>query len=326
MTSKTGAISERTAKSPEAGSSEPKPAAKSLTSAASPKSTASAEPTARVHEDHNVIEIDDEESATESVFGSVAESSTASITSSILKYRQENGRTYHAYKDGKYLYPNDYEEQLRLEMQHHLCLLTFDQELFLSPAGKNGHELRNVLDIGTGTGIWAVDFGNDFPSASVIGVDLSPIQSNYVPPNVSFQVFDVEEEWDFHVKFDFVYSRMMTGSLANWPHFIGQAYKSLAPNGWFEVCDLAPLTSDDGTLSENTAAKQWMDKIIAACNTINRPGDSISLVQKQMEECGFKNVHTVKLKWPQNTWPKESKFKELGAYSPISSDAIEVQS
>uniref|UniRef100_A0A0D2XJI7 Uncharacterized protein n=1 Tax=Fusarium oxysporum (strain Fo5176) TaxID=660025 RepID=A0A0D2XJI7_FUSOF len=28
------------------------------------------------------------------------QSSTASVSSSILNYRRENGRTYHAYKDG----------------------------------------------------------------------------------------------------------------------------------------------------------------------------------------------------------------------------------
>jgi methylase of polypeptide subunit release factors len=33
-----------------------------------------------------------------------------------------------------------------------------------------------VLDIGTGTGIWAMDFGDEFPEAEVIGTDISPIQ------------------------------------------------------------------------------------------------------------------------------------------------------
>lgn len=28
-----------------------------------------------------------------------------------------------------------------------------------------------VLDLGTGTGIWAIDFANDYPDAEVIGMD-----------------------------------------------------------------------------------------------------------------------------------------------------------
>jgi hypothetical protein len=34
-------------------------------------------------------------------------SDTTSIADSILAYRQENGRTYHAFKDGSYVLPND---------------------------------------------------------------------------------------------------------------------------------------------------------------------------------------------------------------------------
>ena len=37
--------------------------------------------------------------------------------------------------------------------------LTFDGKLYTSPAGKD-RQLHRVLDAGTGTGIWAMDFGN----------------------------------------------------------------------------------------------------------------------------------------------------------------------
>jgi ubiquinone/menaquinone biosynthesis C-methylase UbiE len=36
-------------------------------------------------------------------------------------------------------------------------MLTFDAKLHLAPIGKNIH---NCLDVGTGTGIWATDFGD----------------------------------------------------------------------------------------------------------------------------------------------------------------------
>jgi SAM-dependent methyltransferase len=151
-------------------------------------------------------------------------SSTASINSSIMRYREENGRTYHAYKDGKYLGPNDEREMDRLDLQHHLFTLTLDGRLFTCPVEKEG-QIHRVLDVGTGTGIWSIDFGDDHPEAQVLGIDLSPIQPSFLPPNVSFQVDDLEEPWTFREKFDFIYSRMMTASFADWPRFFEQCFE-----------------------------------------------------------------------------------------------------
>lgn len=46
----------------------------------------------------------------------------------------------------------------RLDLQHHLFLLTQEGKLHLAPIEKD-HPLHLVLDVGTGTGIWAIDFG-----------------------------------------------------------------------------------------------------------------------------------------------------------------------
>ncbi|KAF4884088.1 Secondary metabolism regulator LAE1 [Colletotrichum fructicola] len=115
-----------------------------------------------------------------SVLGSIS-SSSASVSSSILDYRTENGRTYHRYKDGKYSYPNDETESDRLEMQHNLFLVTYDNKLGTAPPNDTslGVEVKRVLDVGTGTGVWAVEFGDEHPEAEVLGVDLSAIQPDF---------------------------------------------------------------------------------------------------------------------------------------------------
>ena len=35
---------------------------------------------------------------------------------------------------------------------------------------------KRILDVGTGTGSWAIDIAEEFPDAEIIGNDLSPIQ------------------------------------------------------------------------------------------------------------------------------------------------------
>ncbi|KAF7549454.1 hypothetical protein G7046_g8345 [Stylonectria norvegica] len=117
-------------------------------------------------------------------------SSTASLSSSIYQHVEENGRTYHRYKEGKYPLPNDEPEQDRLgtsivdfslqvrtdeavDFQHKLYTLSLDNKLYLAPIPENP---RHVLDVATGTGIWANEFADQHPEAHVLGTDLSPIQ------------------------------------------------------------------------------------------------------------------------------------------------------
>jgi ubiquinone/menaquinone biosynthesis C-methylase UbiE len=44
----------------------------------------------------------------------------------------------------------------RADLQHHLFKLTLDGKLFLCPEAAKA---QHVLDIGTGTGIWAMEYG-----------------------------------------------------------------------------------------------------------------------------------------------------------------------
>jgi SAM-dependent methyltransferase len=241
------------------------------------------------------------------------ESSTASLTTTIYRFREENGRTYHAHKDGAYVGPNDNIEQDRLDFQHALCLRTLDNHLFLAPIFREGGiSVKRVLDVGTGTGCWAIDFADDHPETVVIGVDLSPIQPSMVPPNVQFQIDDLEDEWTFSKPFDYIYTRFMTVSFANWPRFFDQSFTNLNTGGWIEVLDILPPTSDDGTMSPDTALYRWSTLLLESTQKIGRPFGGTSSLKSQMEAAGFKNVSQRVYKWPQNRWPKDPKYKELG--------------
>lgn len=54
-----------------------------------------------------------------------------------------------------YIQPNDEEEQDRMDLAHHIYSLIADGKLHHAPIGKGS---QRVLDLGTGTGIWAIDF------------------------------------------------------------------------------------------------------------------------------------------------------------------------
>jgi hypothetical protein len=97
----------------------------------------------------------------DSAYGDIA-SETASLTSSIMKGRFENGRRYHSYRDGIYMFPDDEQEQDRLDIKYASLQNVFDNKIVFAPL-ESPHQ---ILDVGTGTGIWAIDAAEQFPSAT----------------------------------------------------------------------------------------------------------------------------------------------------------------
>jgi hypothetical protein len=92
--------------------------------------------------------IDDPGYETASVTGA-----ETSISSSVRDYAFEHGRRYHKYQEGRYLFPNDESEQEREDMKHSMIVNLCGGRLHYAPL----EDPREILDIGTGTGIWAID-------------------------------------------------------------------------------------------------------------------------------------------------------------------------
>jgi SAM-dependent methyltransferase len=163
--------------------------------------------------------------------------------------------------------------------------------LFSAPIGQP----QRVLDLGTGTGIWSIDLADEFPGAFVLGVDLSPIQPKFVPPNCKFYVDDIESEWTFNPEeaFHFIHGRALAGSIANFPLLYRRAYENLTPGGWLEMQEYqsAFYSDDDPSLSKAPNAKKW----VLLCNeAIEKAGflPTIAEVQRQkIVEAGFTEVH-----------------------------------
>lgn len=130
----------------------------------------------------------------DSTFGgdrdSLASSST-SLQSAITRYRFYQGRRYHAYQAGAYNFPNDEQELNRMDIEHQNQLIQMGGRLYACPL----QEPQEVLDLGTGTGIWAIEMADLHPACQVIGSDLSPVQPTWVPPNCKFEVDDFELDW-----------------------------------------------------------------------------------------------------------------------------------
>ncbi|KLJ13561.1 hypothetical protein EMPG_11497 [Blastomyces silverae] len=285
---------------------------------------------ADIHPDVDMREIEAEEnpSDTDSAYeGSLGDISyTTSVTSSLRNYKiplglpksmldiHLNGRRYHAFKEGEYILPNDEQEQDRMDLNHHIYRTLLGGALYLAPVPDN---VQRVLDLGTGTGIWAIDFAEYSDSHGNTGNDLSPIQPSWTPPNCKFEVDDFESTWSYAQPFDFIHAREMEGMIKDHDRLFQQAHKYLNPNGWLEMQSIELDVFGDETVKKAKDFVRWRNLLIGASEKFGKSMSTVSTWEDRMKKAGFKNVKAEHRILPFSPWPKDEKLKELGRYHQL---------
>ncbi|KAK1995447.1 methyltransferase domain-containing protein [Colletotrichum falcatum] len=214
------------------------------------------------------------------------------------------GHTYHG--SGRLLMPNDESERARLEIQHQLFKLCLEGGLTATKLPKD--QPLNILDIGTGTGNWAVEMGEQYPLAKIMGIDISAaLLPTTVPPNVVFEVEDVTNDWAREKNsLDFVHVRnLVGGGVPDWRALFQQAYQHLKPGGQIEFSEVrtrffhlvdssgdeptAPAVQEkDGGLT--TACREFEARLADMAAVAGVDFDPIPKIPSILTDVGFEKV------------------------------------
>jgi ubiquinone/menaquinone biosynthesis C-methylase UbiE len=201
-----------------------------------------------------------------------------------------------------YALPRDTEEINRLDFQHYMLRYAF-QGLYAAPLG----DPASILDVGTGTGRWAIEMAELFPAAQVVGLDVNPPPPDERadrgmdtrPPNYQFTPGNILEGLPFPTgAFDFVHMRLLfTGMpLDRWPSVIGELARVARPDGWVESVESANLLQTGPAFAQ---VQTWLNQVVA------RRGvdiDAAVRVGDWMRAAGLVNVQVVTVNLPTGAY------------------------
>lgn len=188
-----------------------------------------------------------------------------------------------------------------------------DGALYIAPIPNPIPDGYEVLDIGTGTGTWAIEFAEEHPTAEVMGVDLSPVQPAFVPGNCQFVVDDIEYDWAYEKTFDFIHGRFLSMGIRDWARVFRQSYQFVKPGGWVEYQEaefIFPTEPDSPRQNPETVALS--DDVE---DSAKRIGVSIRQAhgwKESIEAAGFINHKMVHIRWPLGEWAEDTKGKSIG--------------
>ncbi|KAH6987181.1 S-adenosyl-L-methionine-dependent methyltransferase [Ilyonectria destructans] len=237
----------------------------------------------------------------------------SSIASDVRRGITENGRTYGVYGIHKSWIPSDDLEMERNDLQHCKFTMLMNDELYLAPMPDFP---QKILDLGTGSGIWAMDIADQYPSAKVIGVDKAPVQPTMIPNNLTFELDDVEDDWLWgESSFDFIHGRELIMAIQDWPRLIRQAHVHLKPGAYLQLGGSIPdFRSDDGTLPHDSAYMEMGRIYLEMSERVSLSGWEPTKWKRYLKEAGFEDVEERILKIPTNPWPRDPYLKKIGAF------------
>jgi ubiquinone/menaquinone biosynthesis C-methylase UbiE len=199
-----------------------------------------------------------------------------------------------------YALPKDDAEINRLDFQHYMLRYALRGN-YLAPISQP----RDILDVGSGSGRWALDMALAFQHANVVGLDLVPPPADATtgdashdirPPNYAFVPGNVLEALPFgNATFDYVHQRLLFAAIPRprWPQVVGELARVTRPHGWVELVE-GSVGAGAASPAERTFT-QWALKVTSMRQIDLQVGPHLPTF---LRDAGFANVDVREVQIP----------------------------
>lgn len=210
----------------------------------------------------------------------------------------DDGRTRHTVESAPYMLPNDLTESDRLDAQHYIVRFVFkgNYNVPLDPEAN-----LKILDVATGTGVWALEMAHEFPNAEVHGVDISAIfPATIKPSNCHFQLCNILDGLPFPDNhFDFIYQRLLVYALspAQRRQVNAELLRVLKPEGYLQLVESDGIVYNPGPemekvnqLSLETSLRHGVDP------------REVQTMKTGLKQGGYTGVNSFHIALPVGDW------------------------
>ncbi len=200
-----------------------------------------------------------------------------------------------------------------LDAQHEMLLLALDGRLHTLPTAflEGTSKKMIVLDVGTGSGRWAVELARKHKLSQVYGIDLLQVNPPDIPFNVIFETVDV-----FHVPFNtgtfnFVHARLLSGGIKDWKTYVDNLFRITKRGGYTECAEMDLQTYSHG-IPSGQAIETWFANIVKMYDASKLDPYAAGKLKQRMQDSGYIDVHETIVEIPIGSWHQDTKWREIG--------------
>jgi ubiquinone/menaquinone biosynthesis C-methylase UbiE len=200
-------------------------------------------------------------------------------------------------RDVPYVLPKDMGEVNRLDFQHYMMRSALRGN-YAAPIGTPA----SILDVGCGTGRWAIEMAALFPRARVVGLDVAAAQPGGEgadavarPRNYSFVTGNILEGMSFpDASFAYVHQRYMIGAIPRdqWPRTVAELVRVTQPDGWIELVEAGTSRGGGAALE---MVDSWVASVLARRGLDIHLGSQLSTI---LTQAGARDVVTREISLP----------------------------